>query len=62
MKASDIKPIATAKETDAQLNDPGITYNEAGVTYNQIGLTYGGVYGSQTVIKIQATAKDVKPR
>lgn len=57
----DIKPKATATRTNAQVNNPGITYNQAGVTYNDPLYAYGGVYDSDVFPSFLTTAS-IKPR
>jgi hypothetical protein len=52
----DIKPKASAKRTNAQVNNPGITYNEAGVSYNDARYAYGGVYDSDVFPSFLTTA------
>ncbi|SRR5258708_5492558 len=57
----DIIPIATASKTQAQLNDPGITYNQGGVSYNDSRYTYGGVYNQSDVEPAVFTVSNVNP-
>lgn len=51
---TNIKPSLTGGTTQAQINNPGITYNQAGNSYNQAGLTYGGLYGAIDVKELKS--------
>jgi hypothetical protein len=64
MQIEDIKPIAKIEKTNAQVNDPGITFNESGVTFNDSRYTFGGVGkdGEYRVFSIVGQANDNKPK